>query len=255
MVWVMCNNQLKPVQMSCDNSTVSNDYLIHVTGDQRDKGIDEPITFPASFALERYDFDSPIHGYRIRVDVESPAGILEISRLEIQRTYDEPAISAATLREVSPSEILAAIQTFVVNPSAADRLLTASHHDEPAPDTWGSGHTVQLFQDLDTLSTLTLPELRALDGFPPLHEVGGTFVLDSDDYTADLRDKGPSNTDVQIAVKWLYLFAQSRKIAPTRFISEALGIPQSTASHWVKLTREGGQLPPATRRTRSDRRG
>jgi hypothetical protein len=65
----------------------------------------------------------------------------------------------------------------------------------------------------------------------------------------ELRRMGPSSDEVAELVGELYRFAEATGRAPTKYLQDHLGIPQATASNWIKRARAAGRVPAARRRT------
>lgn len=254
---VMSNNQLLPMIEICNNPYVSRDFLISVNDNESaQKELGEGLIFPVKFLVRCYDKESPIYGQPMWFTVGKYGNELQVDKFEIWREIGDPPISPSTLRDVPVADAMTAIHQFIQRPRAFSPLIMAEYMEfsDEVPETWGHPRSVRIAVDVDNMAEKSLEELQKLEDFPPLIESGDTYKIEDSGYIEWLRSEGPGANDVQQVVRLMFLFAKSRKFAPIKFLSEVLGIPQSTASHWVKLTRESGVLPPATRRARTDRK-
>lgn len=207
----------------------------------------EPLQLPARFELVPDDNDSDLFGYHLFLTLRELGQGLEIEEFTISKGEHASGVSAGTLRKVLLSSVLAACR------NALGHYGPNSTFGEP----WGDWSTVVVTSESDFLSRMDLDTMRRrVKGFPPLVELSnGTFGLDDPSFVDQLRKAGPSSEQVHLAVRGLYMFAVSRDLAPVGFIASVLGIPQATASHWVKLTREADYLPPAAFVARGPRKG
>lgn len=68
---------------------------------------------------------------------------------------------------------------------------------------------------------------------------------------AGLRKLGPSNPQTAKTVAAVYRWAERNGIAPNAHVADVLGLSRSTASHWIRLSRDTGELAPSARKPRT----
>lgn len=88
------------------------------------------------------------------------------------------------------------------------------------------------------------------ENMPPLTVVDDEFRVDPG-WLAQARRLGPSSPIVSKSVAALYRLAERLGEAPNAVIQEKFGLSRSTASHWIKLARQAGDLGPAKRKPRT----
>lgn len=197
----------------------------------------EPLPLPARFEVVPTS-DSEPSGFGLFVTLREQGDGLEVDELTVRRADSPSGVTTATLRKVPIPDVLTACRNAL------------GHYGRSAieGETWGDWSDVFVVGDKDVFRTMDLRMIRKkAKGFPPLVEDGaGGFTLGDSDYVHELRKAGPSSERVHLAVRGLYTFAESRDLAPVGFVASVLGLPQATASHWIRLTRKAGQLPPAS---------
>ncbi|HAT1132010.1 TPA: hypothetical protein JAJ60_002164 [Corynebacterium striatum] len=221
--------------------------VLNADGVPSKQSVSTELMYPAFFEVKTSDHEHPLSNYAFILEIERRDELVECLELRIIRPKDSPAITSSTLREVPVTDMLAACRT-------AGNIARRTNFGEP----WGNWQSISLVGPADMLRGKSPDEIRKIKGykhFPPLtgNEHDG-FHLDEDqakDYVATLRGFGPSSEEVQGAIYWLYHFAEAHDLAPVMFIQRTLGLPSATTSHWVKLARESGTLPPSTRRPRT----
>lgn len=68
----------------------------------------------------------------------------------------------------------------------------------------------------------------------------------------EFRKLGPSDPKTAKAVAAIYRYAERNDLAPNAHVALVLDLSRSTASHWIKLSREAGELPPSVRKPRTN---
>lgn len=207
----------------------------------------EELDLPARFEVREAtrEANSPLGGYSFFVEVDQAGDSMEISELTIMRHGIAPAITSTTLREIPVTDFV----------NVCRMSLSATGDKRTFGEPWGDWGTYSLLDEFDILRKMSLEQMRngGLRHFPPLFQRGDKYVIEDDNFLTELRKQGPSSEQVQGTVRWLYIFAEMNDLAPVGFIAEVLRLPSSTASHWVKLARQAGALPPTTRRSRTAR--
>lgn len=220
---------------------------VNQNGEPLKKSRYETLDLPARFEIRDTNSEagSPISDYSFFIEVDQSGDSMEISELTIKRFGLAPAITTTTLREIPITDFLAVCRMS----------LGATGESRTFGEPWGNWGTYSLVDEYDILRRMSLDQMKngGLKDFPPLVERGGEFIIEDEDFLTNLRKLGPSHEKVQTTIKWLYTFAEMKNLAPVGFIKSTLGIPSSTASHWVKLARQSGALPPTVRRSRTAR--
>ncbi|MGP9838033.1 hypothetical protein [Arthrobacter sp. 179] len=144
---------------------------------------------------------------------------------------DGSPVTGTTLRSVRVSEMLQRVASYLLHWAEKMRLEGIS---KPEPD-GGRQHT------LDDGDEWFLRQIGAASGNGPADA----------DWISELRAAGPSSRKGMYAIAKLYRIAERRAVAPNKFIQEVLAMSPATASHWVKLTRAAGHLPPSARKPRA----
>lgn len=147
------------------------------------------------------------------------------------KNADGSPVTGTTLRSVKVSEMLQRVTSYLLH--GAEEMRTEGI-SEPLPAT-GKQHT------LDDGDEWFLRQIGATSGNGP---AGVEWI-------SELRAAGPSSRKGMHAIAKLYRIAERRAVAPNKFIQEVLAMSPATASHWVKLTRAAGHLPPSTRKPRA----
>lgn len=187
-----------------------------------------------------------VDGYDVTLALsgDAPDGY-EVREVSIAATAGAPSITSSALRAVPVAKLARAAAAFLATPGE-------STFGEP----WGNIEMRTMIgrQEVNDHAAfrqaLDLPEFA---GLPALIWRDGRVTLRDKGLRVHYKRSGPSAAVTSDVVAGLYRLGEYLGAAPVRFVGDVLGLPGSTASHWVRLARQAGKLEPATRRRRADR--
>lgn len=186
-----------------------------------------------------------VDGYDVTLTLAGDApDAYEVREIAIAKNVGAPPITSSALRSVPVARLTRAAAQFL------------SIRQSLPGESWGDIEERTMFGRQEVLASAAFRqalELPEFEGLPALAWTeGGVKLADSGMPTA-YKHAGPSSDFTADAVAGLYRLGEHLGAAPVRFVGDALGLPGSTASHWVRLARRSGKLEPATRRRRADR--
>jgi hypothetical protein len=171
------------------------------------------------------------------VTLEIVAGNVELNRLEVVLGHSREPITGSTLRSVKVTEVL----------RFAKRYLRRGIKNEFAPARLAE------FSDQDILDA---QKEWSEDDYLPRGVITREGLEPDPEWLAEIKALGPSNERVARTVATLYRLGveaqrdSSETGGANAFVARWLALSRSTASNWIKVSREVGALEPATRKPR-----
>ncbi|MHA7271607.1 hypothetical protein [Arthrobacter sp. HLT1-20] len=172
-----------------------------------------------------------------------PAGYFGLERLTIAADEGALAIGSADLRTVRLGELAGMALRFLSMPNVS----------------WDHGESIEVkffeltdeeFEDAYIQGGANEHDAKYL---PALGMYEGKLDV-RPEWRAELRALGPSHERVAKTVAAIYRDAERNGEPPNKAIENLLGLASSTASHWIKLSRQAGELAPARRKARAERK-
>lgn len=200
--------------------------------------------------------DPDVGGFVVTVKARKTTdGTWEVCGVSVESPEGPQPVTASTFREIGVGTLIRA-------------ALLDLHQRETHRDQFGTDPTqpskVSMSTEADMWHLFAEAAARGRDGYakdgkgrptldgwalPDVRETDrGDWAL-SETATAELRRFGPSSSQASWVVATAARFCESKGLPVTGGVATVLGLPYSTASHWLKLARQSGWVPASGRRS------